>query len=191
MRYALWACLPVTMVRQRLYGYIRLIPWSIRCRQDISQGTTLLHQRGILVKDVIRPRNMRLFPDDCIPLSLFSSISWKCFFFSRTSDISGFHWRHQYTPGIDVITLLPVRGPLTRYVNLCVAHTLVCRGRFSCHRRQRKPLVSDSGKDHGTCVTHVGMHVGIANPRLWGKRSRHSRRMRNPPFYVYGKRPMP
>ena len=33
------------------------------------------------------------------------------------------------------------------------------------------------------------MHVGLANPR-WGKRSRHSRRMRNPQFCVSGKRPM-
>ena len=34
------------------------------------------------------------------------------------------------------------------------------------------------------------MHVGIANPQLRGKRSRHSRRMRNPQFYVSGKRPI-
>ena len=34
------------------------------------------------------------------------------------------------------------------------------------------------------------MHVGIANPRWRGKRSRHSRRMRNPQFYVPGKRPI-
>ena len=34
------------------------------------------------------------------------------------------------------------------------------------------------------------MHVGIANPRWRGKRSRHFRRMRNPQFYVTGKRPM-
>ena len=34
------------------------------------------------------------------------------------------------------------------------------------------------------------MHVGIANPRSRGKRSRHSRRMRNPQFYVSGKRPI-
>ena len=26
---------------------------------------------------------------------------------------------------------------------------------FSCHRFQRKPLVSDPGMHHGTCVTHV------------------------------------
>ena len=35
------------------------------------------------------------------------------------------------------------------------------------------------------------MHVGIASPRRRGKRSRHSRRMRNPQFYVSGKRPIP
>ena len=34
------------------------------------------------------------------------------------------------------------------------------------------------------------MHVGIANPRWRGKRSWHSRRMRNPQFYVSAKRPM-
>ena len=30
-----------------------------------------------------------------------------------------------------------------------------CRERFLCHRLQRKPLVSDPGMHHGTCVTHV------------------------------------
>ena len=34
------------------------------------------------------------------------------------------------------------------------------------------------------------MHVGIANSRWRGKRFRHSRRMRNPQFYVSGKRPV-
>ena len=34
------------------------------------------------------------------------------------------------------------------------------------------------------------MHVRIANPRWRGRRSRHSRRMRNPQFFVSGKRPM-
>ena len=35
------------------------------------------------------------------------------------------------------------------------------------------------------------MHVGIAHPRWQGKRSRHSRRMHNPQFYVSIKRPIP
>ena len=30
-----------------------------------------------------------------------------------------------------------------------------CRESFPCHRLERKPLVSDSGMHHGTCVTHV------------------------------------
>ena len=34
------------------------------------------------------------------------------------------------------------------------------------------------------------MHVEIANPLWRGKRSRHSPRMRNPQFFVSGKRPM-
>ena len=34
------------------------------------------------------------------------------------------------------------------------------------------------------------MHVGIANPRWRGKRSRHSRRMHNPQRYVSGKKPI-
>ena len=39
---------------------------------------------------------------------------------------------------------------------------------------------------HARAVTHAG----IANPRWRGKRSRHSQRMRNPHFYVSGKRPI-
>ena len=38
--------------------------------------------------------------------------------------------------------------------------------------------------------TRVVMHVGIFNPRWQGKRSQHSQRIRNPQFYVSGKRPM-
>ena len=30
-----------------------------------------------------------------------------------------------------------------------------CRERFPCHLLQRKPLVSDPGMHHGTCVMHV------------------------------------
>ena len=36
----------------------------------------------------------------------------------------------------------------------------------------------------------ASMHVGIANPRWRGKRSRHSWRMRNLQYYVCGKRPV-
>ena len=58
------------------------------------------------------------------------------------------------------------------------------------------PQVSDPDMHHGTCVTHVPwcMPGTLTGGFLWnrwrGKRSRHSRRMRNLQFYVSGKRPM-
>ena len=63
-----------------------------------------------------------------------------------------------------------------------------CRERFPRHRLQRKLLVSDPGMHHGTCMTHVPVGIAI----LWwrGKRSRHSRRLRNLQSYVTDKRPM-
>ena len=50
---------------------------------------------------------------------------------------------------------IPTHGPLTRYVYLRVAHAPGMLGTFSRHQLQRKPLISDPGMHHGTCVTHV------------------------------------
>ena len=58
------------------------------------------------------------------------------------------------------------------------------------------PRISDPDMHHGTCVTHVPwcMRRSLISGFLWsrwrGKRSRHSRRMRNPQFYVSGRRPI-
>ena len=58
------------------------------------------------------------------------------------------------------------------------------------------PRVSDPDMYHGTCVTHAPWFVpgSLTSGFLWsrwrGKRSRHSRRMRNPQFCASGKRPM-
>ena len=62
-------------------------------------------------------------------------------------------WRHMASWNLIslVIPLSPVHVPLIRYVKLWVK----CRERFPRHRLQRKPLVSDPGMHHGTCVTHV------------------------------------
>ena len=67
--------------------------------------------------------------------------------------------------------------PETSNCGLCM-HLEFCE-RFPRHRYQRKPLVSDNAR--------AVMHVGMANPQWRGKRSRHSRRMRNPQFNVSGK----
>ena len=66
-----------------------------------------------------------------------------------------------------------------------------CRERFP-----PPPRFSEPDMHHGTCVTHVPwcMAGSLTSGFLWnrcrGKRSRHSRRMRNPWFCVSGKRPM-
>ena len=83
-------------------------------------------------------------------------------------------------------------GPLASYAKLWVAHAPGIPGTFS-----PAPWVSDPDMHHGTCVTHVpwcmpgSLCSGFLWSRWWGKRSRHSRPMRNPQFYVSGKRPMP
>ena len=82
-------------------------------------------------------------------------------------------------------------GPLARYVQFRVAHAPGMTGTFS-----PPPLPSDPDMNHGRCVTHVPwcMPGSLISGFLWsrwrGKRSRHSRRMRNPQFYAFGKRPM-
>ena len=66
-----------------------------------------------------------------------------------------------------------------------------CRERFPRHRFQRKPVGSGPGMHHGTCVTHVPWCMsGSLNRGGGGKRSPHSRRMRNSQFYISGKRPI-
>ena len=69
--------------------------------------------------------------------------------------------------------------------------------RRECRERYPPPpRFSDPDMHHGTCVTHVPwcMSGSLTSSFLWnrwrGKRSRHSRRMRNPQFCVSGKRPM-
>ena len=80
-------------------------------------------------------------------------------------------------------------GPLARHVKLLVAQAPGMPGTFS-----PQPGVSDPDMHHGTCTTHVPWCIpgSLTSRFLWsrwrGKRSRHSRRMHNPQFYVSGKR---
>ena len=89
------------------------------------------------------------------------------------------------------IVALWCHGPLARYVKFRVAHAPGMPGTFS-----PPPLVSDPDMHHGTGVTHVPwcMSGSLTSGFIWsrwqGKRSRHSRRMRNPKFHVSGKRPI-
>ena len=91
-----------------------------------------------------------------------------------------------------VSSINPSHGPLARYVKLRVVHAPGMPGTFT-----PPPRVSDPDMHHVTCVTHVpwcmprSLINGFLWSRWWGKRSRHSRRMHNPRFFVCGKRPMP
>ena len=82
-------------------------------------------------------------------------------------------------------------GPLARYVKLRDAHAPGMPGTFS-----PPPRVSNPDMHHGTCVTHVPicMPGSLTSSFLWnrwrGKRSRHSRRMRNLQIYVSDKMPV-
>ena len=92
---------------------------------------------------------------------------------------------------ISYFTQPPSYGPLVRYVKLRVAHAPGMLGTFS-----PPPWVSDPDMHPSTCVTHVlwCMPGSLTSGFLWsrwrGKHSRHSPRMRNPQFYVFGKMPM-
>ena len=82
-------------------------------------------------------------------------------------------------------------GLLPDSQNWVVAHAPGMPGTFSPPTR-----VSDPNMHHGTCATHVPwcMPGSLISGFLWsqwrGKRSRHSRRMHSPQFYVSGKRPI-
>ena len=85
----------------------------------------------------------------------------------------------------------PYHGPFARYVKLCVAHAPWMPWTFP-----PPPRATDPDMHHGTCVTHVPwcMPGSLTSSFLWsrwrGRRSRHSRRMRNPQLHVSSKRPM-
>ena len=78
-----------------------------------------------------------------------------------------------------------------RRSKLRVAHTLAMPVTFSPSLTSNE-TASKRSRHAPRHVRHARavMHVGIANPRWPGKRSRHSRRMRNPQFCVSCKRPI-
>ena len=73
-------------------------------------------------------------------------------------------------------------GPLVRYVKLWVAHATGIPGTFS-----PPPWVNDPDMHVPWCMPR-SITSGFHWNRWRGKRSRHSRRMRDPKFYVSGKR---
>ena len=82
-------------------------------------------------------------------------------------------------------------GPLHRCAILGVAHAPGMPGLFSPTPISKEtPFCRSRHASRHVRHAHAMMHVGIANLRCRGKRSWHSRRMRNPQYCVSGKRPM-
>ena len=101
-----------------------------------------------------------------------------------------FHW-YRGTVIMKKTWRILLHGVLDIYVKSRVVHAAGMPGTTSPPPRIRDPAVH-----HGTCVTHVpwcmpgSLPSGFLWSWWWGKRSMHFRRMRNPQFFVSGKRPM-
>ena len=134
--------------------------WTVHPLLDISTGSKGLSK----IKDI--PRN-----------SSWTQISWN-------------HLCSQLISQLPELCIIFVYGPLPDTHNCGLRMRRECRERFPRHWLQRKPLVSDPDMHHGTCVTHVPSCMSRSPTRGRVKRSRYSRRMRNPQFYVSGKRPI-
>ena len=123
--------------------------------------------------------------------------------YSHINDVVCFqHW-HNSTPCpiMPFLELGLLTGPGTDG-NICSSLGVIGMAWTSCQIRKiagcayagnagnvfpATPLrVSDPDMHHDTCVTHVpwcmpgSLNIGFLSIRWWGKRSRHSRRMRNP-----------
>ena len=79
-------------------------------------------------------------------------------------------------------------GLLTRYAKYLVAHAPAMPGTFSLPSTS-KETADDWSRHTSRHVRHTRavIYVGITNPQLRGRHSRHSRRMHNPKLYVSGK----
>ena len=89
------------------------------------------------------------------------------------------------------IHVVQIHEILARRVKLWVAHAPGMPGTFSPPPTSKETCSKQSqhASRHVRDARAV-MQVGIANPRWRVKRSRHSWHMRNPQFYVSGKRPI-
>ena len=105
-------------------------------------------------------------------------------------------WKCKYLFGVHCIYhLFPsivVHSPWASYQIRKIAGC-ACAGNagnvFPCDRLQRKPLASDPGMHHGTCVTHVPWCMSGSLTR-GGKTFPVIPAHAHPQFYVSGKRPM-
>ena len=179
-------------------GYLKNIINKLKSK-SVYQNTFLFDGRRVTNTMTIANKFNEYFIAIGSDLADAIDTSGKPIFSSYLRNASVTNFTFTYTNSDEVLTLIndlkpkhsPGHGPLARYVKLWVAHAPGMPGTFF-----PPAWVSDPDMHHGTCVTHVPwcMPGSLTSGFLWswwrGKRSRHSRRMRNPQFYVSGKRPM-
>ena len=86
-------------------------------------------------------------------------IIYKCPFGREDDLLRPINFSVRPSAGTGIITQMPCYEPLTRYANCGLCMRRECRGRFPRYRLQSKPLLSDPGMHHGTCVTHVPWYM--------------------------------
>ena len=90
-------------------------------------------------------------------LDIFFIFTWTSFQqtvqLSVICDVTALLWRAVMRVVFSFAAL--ATGLLPDTLNCGLRMRRECRERFPRHRLQRKPLVSDPGGHHGTCVTHV------------------------------------
>ena len=120
------------------------------------------------------------------------NFNWNSYIFIHENSLENFIWKLMAIfSQPQCVNCLHFHGPLARYVKLRVRMRRECRERFPRHRRWAIPTCI-TARASRTCrdacrdrQLAVSFEIGGG-----GKRSRHSRRMRNLQFYVSGKRPM-
>ena len=186
-------CLHATLLLPNLFAYALNIVW---CRFHWTLGSKLQwnlnRNSNIFSQEMYLNMSSGKWRPFALGLNVLNRINyihynsalqvWRVVVWLGTNRFNSFSsgLRHNYC-----------HGPFIRYLKLRVAHAPGMPGTFSPPSR-----ISDRDMHHGTCVTHVPwcMPGSLTSCFLWNrwreKPSRHTRRMRNPQFYVSGKRPL-
>ena len=166
---------------------------TVRCRYNAVNFLTNIHKRHLIVRPlvgfVLHFRNV-----ENILACTNTSFEQHC---GSTTSVAGEIFtdavivssrKSLYEQGTDYSNC-PVLANGTSWATCQIRKTVGCA--CATHSFHRHPDMH-----HGTCVTHVpwcmpgSLTIGFLWSRWRGKRSRHSRRMRNPQFYVSGQRPI-
>ena len=134
---------------------------SLHCRHNDHDDVSNHQPHGCLLNRLFRHRSKKTSKRRVTGLCVGNSpvtgqLHGKCFHFMTSSCIS-----HRCALSLTIFCF----GERTSKESM----RWNCRERFPRHRLQRKPLVSDPGMHHGTCVTHVAWYTSGSLTAVAGK----------------------